>query len=68
MSDDDNFKVEDSETVVELEKCAHDSCVCPIAEDRPYGDYCSQHCEEAAELTELKCECGHPECMGRSLT
>jgi hypothetical protein len=68
MPNDDDFKTEDSGPVIHLEKCAHASCLCPIAPDRPFGHYCGRHCEEAGELAELKCECGHEECLGTSLT
>lgn len=67
-ANDDRDQAEDSGPVIELEKCAHESCLCPILPDRPYGKYCGRHCEEAAELTELRCECGHDECNGGSLT
>ena len=42
-------------------KCAHDMCVCVVADDQ---DYCSHHCADADEqdLVEIKCECGHPGC------
>ena len=42
-------------------KCAHEACSCMSAED---SDYCSPQCEAAAgaELTEMKCDCGHAGC------
>ncbi len=42
-------------------KCGHEICTC-----RADGDtgYCSAQCKMAADqdLTELKCDCGHPGC------
>jgi hypothetical protein len=43
-------------------KCAHQACACQVTNDE-FGDYCSPHCQEAGELTELRCECGHPACQ-----
>lgn len=42
-------------------KCSHDACVCRVADDQ---EYCSQYCEDAGDqdLTEIKCDCGHPGC------
>ena len=44
------------------EKCAHDSCKCTVSGHGPFGKYCSEHCQDNAELTELRCDCGHPGC------
>ena len=44
------------------EKCAHDSCVCLVPENGKFGAYCSAHCQDAKDLSELRCECGHPGC------
>ena len=44
------------------EKCAHESCVCLVPEDGKFGAYCSAHCQDAKDLSELRCECGHPGC------
>lgn len=46
----------------DVEKCEHGACKCASDED---SDYCSAYCEGAGEsdITELKCECGHPACM-----
>jgi hypothetical protein len=33
-----------------------------VKADGPFGKYCSEHCRDNAELTELRCDCGHPEC------
>jgi hypothetical protein len=45
------------------EKCAHESCVCLVPEDGEFGKYCSAHCEDAKDITELKCDCGHAACI-----
>jgi hypothetical protein len=38
-------------------KCAHPACGC-LTDSK----YCSEPCEEAGDLTEIACQCGHPEC------
>jgi hypothetical protein len=43
-------------------KCAHPSCRCQVPPDRPFGRYCGQHCQDAGEINELRCECGHDMC------
>jgi len=43
-------------------KCAHPACRCAVAKDGAYGKYCSEHCKEAADQTELKCGCQHGTC------
>ena len=40
-------------------KCAHPACNCMVAGD---GKYCSEYCHDAAETTELSCNCGHGGC------
>ena len=42
-------------------KCGHDICLCATTDD---AKYCSEHCERAAaqDLTEISCDCGHPDC------
>ena len=47
----------------ELTKCAHPACEC-FTDGR---EYCSQSCEEAADLTEIACQCGHPSCASHSV-
>ena len=44
-------------------ECGHDLCTCQADGD---SGYCSVHCKNAADqqLTELKCDCGHPGCNG----
>ncbi len=46
--------------MTELNKCAHLACKCLVSKDGPYGKHCSEHCKEAAELSELTCECQCP--------
>jgi len=43
-------------------KCAHPTCKCLVSKDSPHGKYCSEHCKEASDLTELRCDCKHPTC------
>ena len=43
-------------------KCAHPSCKCIVPDKAPFGKYCSEHCQEAKDMTELKCDCKHPAC------
>jgi len=28
----------------------------------PFGKYCSDHCKQAGQKTELRCDCQHPPC------
>ena len=44
-------------------KCAHESCVCVVGENDEFGAYCSAHCRDAKDLSELRCECGHAGCL-----
>ena len=44
------------------DKCAHPACTCTVPKDAPFGKYCSEHCQVAKDLTEIRCECGHPGC------
>lgn len=46
----------------DINKCAHPACKCLVPDNSAYGKYCSQHCQTAAQVTELKCDCGHPGC------
>jgi hypothetical protein len=45
-------------------KCAHPACNCVAPEGKTY---CSDYCETAKKLTELACQCDHPECQGELL-
>ncbi len=40
-------------------KCAHPSCKCIAPE---HQKYCSSSCEDAGDLTEINCNCGHAAC------
>ena len=48
------------------EKCAHPACECLVSKGGRFGKFCSEHCKEAATLTELRCHCHHPECAAGS--
>lgn len=45
----------------ENNKCAHEACVCMVMDD---DKYCSEFCASAGDqdITEIKCDCGHPGC------
>ena len=43
-------------------KCAHPACECVVAPKGPYGKYCSEECKRAGQISELHCNCLHPEC------
>jgi hypothetical protein len=43
-------------------KCAHEACECFVAPSGPSGKYCSEECRRAGHMTELRCNCQHPEC------
>lgn len=49
------------------EKCAHEICVCLVPENGEFGKYCSAHCQDAKDLTELSCDCGHDGCQADAL-
>ena len=42
--------------------CAHPGCSCLANND---SKYCSPHCETVKTGSELACECGHPQCIGK---
>jgi len=44
----------------EPKKCAHSTCSCICTDGKKY---CSQICEDSQGVTELKCDCKHPECV-----
>jgi len=45
------------------EKCAHPGCKCSVpSEGGKYGKYCSEHCREAKDTAEIRCDCKHPAC------
>ena len=43
-----------------LDKCARPACKCLVPKHGAHGKHCSEYCKEAAELTELTCECQCP--------
>jgi len=43
-------------------KCAHMSCKCAVPAGRPFGDFCSDYCLDAAHRDPVQCECGHADC------
>lgn len=43
-------------------KCAHPACTCEVQKDGAFGRYCSEHCREARQMTQLRCGCQHPGC------
>jgi len=43
----------------ESKKCAHPACQCPAPEGE---DYCGTSCKDAGDMTEISCNCDHPEC------
>ena len=43
-------------------KCAHPGCSCTVSKDSQYGKYCSEHCQKAGDITELRCDCHHAAC------
>ena len=51
---------------MESQKCAHEACECIVEKGGRFGKYCSEHCKDAAGLTELRCHCQHPECAQAS--
>ena len=48
--------------MTDSKKCAHAACNCTVTGDGPFGKYCSEHCKDAGEQTELMCDCKHPGC------
>jgi hypothetical protein len=42
--------------------CAHPGCSCMVEKGGPFGKYCSEHCKQAGDKIELRCECRHPGC------
>jgi hypothetical protein len=43
-------------------KCAHPSCECMVEPHGQFGKYCSEHCKQAGQKIELRCDCPHPAC------
>jgi hypothetical protein len=49
--------------MADMKKCAHPQCKCSVAAGGAFGKYCSEHCREAGDQTELMCDCKHPSCQ-----
>ena len=45
--------------VTEQKKCEHPACNCMISDEE---NYCSPYCDDAADTTEIACNCGHAGC------
>ena len=45
-------------------KCKHPACNCMTTDGK---DYCGDHCRDSRKMTELICQCNHPECKGEPL-
>ena len=43
-------------------KCAHPACQCMVEPKGPHGKYCSDHCRQAGDKIELRCDCQHAPC------
>ena len=52
--------------MADTNKCAHPACKCLVSKDGSHGKYCSEHCKEAAKMTELRCGCEHLACTHAS--
>jgi hypothetical protein len=48
--------------MADTNKCAHPACNCTVTGGGPFGKYCSEHCKNAGQQTELRCGCQHPAC------
>ena len=48
--------------MADTNNCAHPGCGCKVSKGGRYGKYCSEHCREAGDQIELRCDCKHPEC------
>jgi hypothetical protein len=43
-------------------KCAHLVCECTVPPHGPHGKFYSDHCRQAGDKIELRCDCQHPPC------
>jgi hypothetical protein len=48
--------------MADTNKCAHPACNCIVTKGGEYGKYCSEHCKQKGQSTELRCDCQHPAC------
>jgi hypothetical protein len=44
------------------QKCANPVCKCMVVGEGAFGKYCSEHCEQAKDVSEIRCDCKHPAC------
>lgn len=47
---------------MDSKKCAHPVCECQVEAHGPFGKYCSDHCKQSGDKTELRCGCQHAVC------
>ncbi len=47
--------------------CAHAACKCVHDEENMVEKggkhYCSEHCTHGEEMLQIRCGCGHPDCV-----
>ena len=48
--------------MADTEKCAHPACQCMVGKDSEHGKYCSEYCQAAGDVAEIRCDCKHPAC------
>ena len=48
--------------MADTNKCAHPVCECLVTHGGPHGKYCSDHCKQAKDKIELRCDCQHQAC------
>ncbi|MGE0394580.1 MAG: hypothetical protein AB7P67_13525 [Vicinamibacterales bacterium] len=48
--------------MAEAKKCAHAVCECLVDPGGRFGKYCSEHCKQAGDKIELRCDCQHQPC------
>jgi hypothetical protein len=50
--------------MAQAKKCKHAACNCMTSDGK---DYCGDRCKDSKNMTELTCQCNHPECKGEAL-
>ncbi len=48
--------------MADAKPCAHASCNCLVEPGGRFGKYCSEHCKQAGDKIELRCDCQHQPC------
>lgn len=48
--------------MAKAKQCAHASCNCLVEPEGNFGKYCSEHCKQAGDKIELRCDCQHQPC------